>query len=242
MGILEELLDDITPPERLEYTRRAFSMLPPMERPNILDAGCGSGQPTVELAILSNGNVVGIDLNAKDLERLEARASEAGVADRVRTVNGSYMEMEFPEGSFDLIWAEATIHVVGIEAGVRELSRFLGQGCHMVIHEMILNTSDFPKELLDIYDGFFGTMETVEGFRDIFDRCGFDEVGHFTLPEDAWEGMYFIPLFERMDELQTSYRDDPEITAELNREREQNELLRKYQEWWGSAYFIMRKR
>lgn len=31
----------------LKYTRKAFRMLPQMEKPRILDIGCGSGIPTI---------------------------------------------------------------------------------------------------------------------------------------------------------------------------------------------------
>jgi len=39
----------------IKYTRKAFHMLPKLDKPCILDVGCGSGIPTMELARLSNG-------------------------------------------------------------------------------------------------------------------------------------------------------------------------------------------
>ena len=39
----------------LKYTRMAFQMLPKMNSPRILDIGCGTGVPTLELARLSDG-------------------------------------------------------------------------------------------------------------------------------------------------------------------------------------------
>ena len=49
----------------LKYTRKAFGMLPQMDRPRILDIGCGSGIPTMELAKLSQGEITGIDHMAR---------------------------------------------------------------------------------------------------------------------------------------------------------------------------------
>lgn len=58
---------------RLEYTCRAFQMLPPMHRPRILDIGCGKGGPTLELARLSHGEVIGMDPDHSALNRLSQR-------------------------------------------------------------------------------------------------------------------------------------------------------------------------
>jgi len=49
--VLSEMKDHFR--ERLnKYTRRAFQMLPKVENPHILDIGCGSGVPTIELACM----------------------------------------------------------------------------------------------------------------------------------------------------------------------------------------------
>ena len=60
--------------ERLNrYTRKAFKMLPELEKPRILDIGCGSGVPTIELAKLSNGEIIGIDINQSLLDKLNKK-------------------------------------------------------------------------------------------------------------------------------------------------------------------------
>lgn len=47
----------------VKYTREAFKLLPRLDKSRILDVGCGSGIPTIELAKLSKGNLVGIDID-----------------------------------------------------------------------------------------------------------------------------------------------------------------------------------
>jgi len=47
----------------LKYTRKAFQMLPKMDKPCILDIGCGTGLTTIELARLSDGEIIGIDID-----------------------------------------------------------------------------------------------------------------------------------------------------------------------------------
>ena len=112
----------------LKYTRKAFRMLPQMDKPRILDIGCSSGIPTLELARLSQGDVVGIDIDQPALDRLTSKIKEAGLSDRVQAVNCSIFDMDFADESFDIIWAEGSIYVVGFERGLREWRRFLKPG------------------------------------------------------------------------------------------------------------------
>ena len=46
-----------------KYTIRAFQTLPKMEAPTILDIGCGSGVPSLELARQCNGKIIGLDID-----------------------------------------------------------------------------------------------------------------------------------------------------------------------------------
>ena len=96
--------------ERLsKYTRRAFRMLPKMERPKILDVGCGSGVPTLVLAKLSGGEVIGLDIDESRLDELNKKIKKEGFSKRVITRKCSMFNMDFPDESFDIIWAEGSI-------------------------------------------------------------------------------------------------------------------------------------
>jgi len=57
-GILEELDIEGLRGAFLEYTREAYLSIPPIVEPRIVDVGCGTGQPTLELARLSSGEIV----------------------------------------------------------------------------------------------------------------------------------------------------------------------------------------
>ena len=58
----------------LKYTRKAFETLPKLDKPRILDIGCGSGIPTLELARLTNGEIIGIDIDLSALDELDEKA------------------------------------------------------------------------------------------------------------------------------------------------------------------------
>ena len=79
-GILDELYAGLDEGSgaRYEYTRRAYGMLTGMDQPRLLDVGCGRGGVTLELAQLTGGEVVAIDVDASSLETLRARARQEG--------------------------------------------------------------------------------------------------------------------------------------------------------------------
>lgn len=95
-------------------------MLPEMDKPHILGVGCGSGGPTIELARLSNGEIIGLDIDQSALDKLNKKIEASGLSDRVKTVKGSLSDMNFPEESFEIIWAEGSIQLIGFKRGITE--------------------------------------------------------------------------------------------------------------------------
>jgi len=58
-------------------TRRAYRMLKDLpENPRILDVGCGPGMQTVELAKLSDGQIVALDVHEHFMEQLRETAKK----------------------------------------------------------------------------------------------------------------------------------------------------------------------
>ena len=102
------LLRDKIRKRLLRYTRKAFRMIPQIDRPRILDIGCGSGIPTLELAKLSRGEVIGIDIDQPALDKSIRSIAEAGISKRVQALNRSMLDMDFPEESFDITRAPYT--------------------------------------------------------------------------------------------------------------------------------------
>jgi len=157
----------------LKYTRKAFWMLPKLNKPHILDIGCGSGLPTMELARLSSGEVTGLDIDQGMLDVLRGNVEKAGLSDRVKVVKHSLFGMEFPDESFDVIWAEGSINVIGFQKGLQEWKRFLKPGGFMVVHDETANV-----------DEKLGQIST----------CGYELLGYFGLDVATWWTEYFAPL------------------------------------------------
>jgi SAM-dependent methyltransferase len=224
------------------YTRKAFHMLPELDKPRILDVGCGSGVPTMELARLSNGQITGLDINQPLLDRLTRKVKKAGLSDRVKAVNCSMFDMDFPDESFDIIWAEGSTFIIGFERALKEWRRFLKPKGWLVAHEFTWSRPDTPQEVYNYWKELADSgIKTVREYLEQIPACGYDVVGYFTLPEDSWWVEYCGPLENRIQELRPRCINDSRALEVLDEEQREIDLSRKYHEWYGSAFFIMKK-
>ena len=80
---------------------------------------------TIELTKLSDGNIVALDFHQPFLEQLKKSAKEANLQDRIEPVLGSMFDLKYDDVSFDLIWCEGAIFVIGFEKGLCEWRRLL---------------------------------------------------------------------------------------------------------------------
>jgi len=204
----------------LKYARKAFRMLPKLDNPRILDVGCGSGVPTMELARLSNGEIIGLDIDQPALDILTRKIKKAGLTDRVQAINRSIFDMEFPEKSFDIIWSEGSIYVVGFEKGLQEWRRFLKLNGYMVVHDEKGNIDEKLRQT---------------------SSCGYELLGHFILNEDIWRDEYFAPLERLVIETRIGYADDPKVLEAVESSQREIDAFKKNPELNNSVFFIMKR-
>jgi ubiquinone/menaquinone biosynthesis C-methylase UbiE len=204
----------------LKYTRKAYRMLPKLDKPRILDIGCGSGVPTMELARLGQGEVIGIDIDRPALDKLTKKIREAGFSNRVQAVNCSILDMVFPDESFDIIWSEGSIFVIGFKRGIQEWKRFLKPNGFMVIHDEKGNVKEKLEQI---------------------SNCGYELVGYFILSEDTWWTEYFAPLEKLIGKFRTRCTDDPNLLEELHQAQGELEMFKNNPERNNSVCFVIQK-
>ena len=195
-------------------------MLPKLSLPKILDIGCGSGVPTMELARLSNGEIIGIDIDYFVLDEFNEKIKEAHLSDRVRTIRCSMFDIEFPEASFDIIWAEGVMAVIGFERALRKWRRLIKPKRFLVVHD-------------DIGD--------VERKHDLIPLCGYVLIDMFVIPKEVWWSEYYCPLEKKVKALQKKYSNDPEALALLDKEQKEVEAFKNNPQLHGSVFFLMQK-
>ena len=229
-------------PGRDKYTKKAFKMIPPIKNPKILDIGCGPGVPTVLLAKLSYGEVIGLDTHQPYLDELESRAKEANLTNKIKTLNCSMMNMKFPPESFDIIWSEGSIYIIGFKEGLKAWRKLLTPRGFLAVHEMVWLRDDPPFEIKNYWKKYYTGIKTIEQNLDVISKSDYKLFGHFPLPEDAWWEGYYQPLERQIKLLKKKYERDPRALETLRTEQNEVNIYKKYKQWYGSAFFIMQKR
>ncbi len=111
---------------RTAQTCAAFLL--PRLRPglDLLDVGCGPGSITVGLeAAVTPGRVVALDVSAEVVAQAAAASTSSGVDWRV----GDVYDLDFPDGSFDVVFAHMVLqHLTAPAAALGEMHRVLRPG------------------------------------------------------------------------------------------------------------------
>jgi ubiquinone/menaquinone biosynthesis C-methylase UbiE len=161
----------------------------------ILDCGCGPGSITVGLAQWApDGQTVGIDIGAEQLEGARARARDLGVTN-VAFRQEDIFDLPFEDDSFDVVFSQTVLyHIPDPGKALAEVKRVLRPGGLVALRDAI-NASlvIWPDEPL-IRDNArvvrlgalrsggnpdvgleLGTLLHSAGFDDVFFTLGFEQ-------------------------------------------------------------------
>ena len=223
-----------------ETIRRVYSMLELPTKPTILDVGCGTGMTSIELAKISKGKVVAIDIIQDYLEILHERAEKQGVSDRIQTVQKDMRSMDFDKDAFDVIWSENSVFMVGIEKALREWRRFLKKDGYIVVSVIAKLKEDPPIDAKDYWEYTYPSMKTYEETEKIIRSQKYKLVGSLKIPEkDYWDNCY-TPLQKKIDAIREKYSSDMQSMEWLDLNQREIDIFRKYgSEFYGCVFYIM---
>lgn len=242
MNIFYEIHKDIPRegPGDNESTRKAFSMLTDLpKRVNILDIGCGPGMQTIELAKLIDGQIIALDAHEPFLKDLNSAAVKAGVSGKIETVIGTMFSLNYKEESFDLIWSEGAIFIIGFKEGLDYWKRYVKKGGYVVVSELSWISDNPPEEAVQFWNKDYPAMKSrEENIKDIKD-LGYKLIDDFVIPDSAWMDNYYLPVEKRVSMLKEIYKDDEEAQSQLEGNLLEIDMFRKYSEYYGYVFYIM---
>lgn len=211
------------------------------DRPAVLDLGCGVGGQTLQLAELTSGTIVAIDRHAPSIERLKAAAAERGLSQRITAVVGDMARPGQPLASFDLIWSEGAFYNIGLREALRLCHGLLRPGGYLAFTDAIWRKENPPPEVKAGFDLDYPSMGRLDDAVAAIRDSGFELVGHFTLPDEAWWDDFYAPMEARIAGLRGKYAGDAEASAVLDQLAGEPEMHRRHSDFYAYEFFVARR-
>ena len=204
-------------PGSSQITEQVLASLPIRPR-HILEVGCGNGVATVVLAQQSGARITALDTDAGALERLRARATAAGLDDRIDTLCLDMAKLPELNASFDVIWAEGSAYIIGVERALKDWCRLLEPGGVLVFSDLVWRTRQPDASLQAFWASEYPAMATVAKRLKQAQRAGYRVLSHVDMGPAALDA-YYLPLEARLKVMRVplaGHRVLDDLQRELN--------------------------
>ena len=222
-----------------EATERAFSSIPSLpDRPRILDIGCGPGAQTIDIVEISGHSVVALDFYPQYLRQLSQEAGRKDLLTRITPIQGDMNALPFKPRSFDLIWSEGAVYIMGLEKGLNAWKPLLkSKGC-IALTDIAWLKDNPPEELRAFFAEEVPGMTGIDQTIKIIEHSGYHLIDYFILEEDAWWN-YYTPIEKKLGSFREKHRDDYAALNVIKMEETEIAMYRKYSDEYGYIFYII---
>ncbi len=191
----------------------------------VLDIGCGWGSLILFFAREFGCDVMGVSPAPRQHEYIAERATELGVADRVRTQVGHFEQMELAPRSFDAVsMLGSIVHMPDLDTVFGKAKAVLRKGGHLYVSESCFRNTQAYKAF-DTREGTDFVRDAIFGWGDMrplselvagAERAGFSVIAVDDLTEHYWRTIeaWIANVDQAADELDAR---EPGLAAKLRR-------------------------
>jgi SAM-dependent methyltransferase len=223
-------------------TRRAFNAIPEkIERPLILDIGCGPGVQTIELAKLSNGKIIALDNHQPFLDKLTQNAKEEVLLDHIVPKNMSMLDMDFDDNTFDIIWSEGALYFMGFQNGLRKCHQLLKDPGFLAVTEIVYLVDNPPAPLVEYFENEYPDIASVKDKIALIQNEKYHLISSFTLPQSSWLDSFYVPMEKVLVRLNEKYQDNETALGIFEETKKEIDLYKEFSDFYGYEFFIMQK-
>ena len=212
------------------------------EQSDILDVGCGSGAQTLVLAETLAGRITAVDIYQPYLNILQNAAAKIPKKASIECQVQDMSKLPFPDSSFDLIWSEGAVYIMGVEQALMSWSRILKPQSYIVLSEMTWMKENPDRELVAFWKRNYPQMTSVQGNIKRFQKNGYRVISHFPLAAEIWWGDFYQPIQDKIKRLGDLDAVDEEIRLVINECEEEMDMFRRYASFYGYEFYIAVKK
>jgi len=230
-------------PGSTETTKRALastSGLP--QNAKVLDVGCGTGMQSIDLCDGTDFHITAVDNWQLVLDKLKENAEKAGLAERITVQQGDMNELGFAADSFDLIWSEGAIYLMGFENGISKWKESLKSGGWIALSEMTWIADERPADAAAFWNEAYPQMKSIPENIAILERQGFEVVKHFVIPQSDWWDVFYRDIQAAIPAFVEKHGESPEVQLVVESNEKEMEIMRKFQKYLGYVFYVARKK
>lgn len=205
----------------------------------VLDIGCGNGAQTIELARQLAADITAVDNHQPFLDELRLRAEAASVSRKITTLQRDMRALGMEGETFDLIWSEGALYSMGFQEGLKACYDLLAPGGILAVSELCWLRPDPPAECQRFFAAEYPAITGIDQNLEFMKACGYEVIGHFSLPSSSWLQEYYLPLEESIGSLRERYTFDAEKTGMLQSLQAEIAIYRKYHDYYGYVFYVM---
>ena len=221
------------------HTLHVLNLLPKQQFHVIVDAGCGAGRQTMELAKELDTIVHAVDSYEPFLNDLNRRAKEARIGHLVQT---HCMDMKEIPGVFqhiDLLWSEGAAYNIGFASALTSWASAINPYGFGVVSELSWLREHVPIAVREFFLSGYPDMQSIQQNITIAESAGYEVLATYTLPKEAWVEDYYEILEPRakalVDHPDLSVRD---FAAETVREIE---IFERSEDSYGYVFYVLQR-
>ncbi len=179
-------------PGGFALTQRTAELLDLKPGMHLLDVSSGRGTQAVFYARHFGVEVIGLDLSMDMVAAARAKASDAGLADRVTFRQGDSQALPFEDARFDAVVNECAVGIPDDSQKVLdEMVRVVQPGGALAIHESLWRRSLPEAEKFDLAERYGTTPLAAGEWKSMLSKAGvaeiMAEIEPWSRPEMFWK-------------------------------------------------------
>ncbi len=118
------------------------------EKDNVLDVGCGIMGPARNIARLTGAHITGLTINQYQVDRANELNGKAGLDHLLEAHQGDYMDIPWPDNTFDKMYAiESLCHAPDLLGVYKQILKKLKPGGKAAFYQWAMNDKYDPANL-----------------------------------------------------------------------------------------------